>query len=358
MTASIPPGTLGGMNVAVVGCGSLGGVIAVRLAGRPGLRLEVLNRNPLIAEAASRRGLRLRAWGRWFTGRVPLVATPSGRPYDAVILAQKANGLEQTCRELMPVMAPGGFFVTTQNGLSGLQLLRSLGPERVVPGCVLWGASMSEPGVYELTASGPFLLGAPAAPGRPNAEARALLSQVFRVRTCADIAAALWSKLAISASFTSLGAISGLRFGRLAASAESRRAILAIGEEVLRVASVQGVELGSLGSGLNVRRFLQPAAEGGYPPARKQLLLRLLGWKHRRTESSMLDSLRRGRSTEIDFLNGLVARLAEQAGLPAPWNRAVCQLVGEMESGRLRPGESNLAELALRAGSQQAGHAR
>jgi 2-dehydropantoate 2-reductase len=344
------------MNVAVVGCGSLGGVIAARLAGRRGLELEVLNRNPRIAEAASRHGLRLRAWGRWFTARVPLVASPSGRPYDAVILAQKANGLEQTCRDLLPALAPRGFFITTQNGLSGLELLRSLGPERLVPGCVLWGASMTEPGVYELTASGPFLL--PAGETSPLREARALLSGVFPARPCPDIAAALWSKLAISASFTSLGAISGLRFGRLAAAAERRRLILAIGEEVLLTARSRGVELGSLGGGLNVGRFLQPAAEGGYPPARKHLLLRLLGWKNRRTESSMLDSLRRGRPTEIDFLNGLVARLAEQAGLPAPCNRAVCQLVGEMERGQRQPGESNLAELASRAATLKAGHAR
>ncbi len=346
------------MNVAVVGCGSLGGVIAVRLAGRRGLQLEVLNRNPRIAEAASRRGLRLRAGGRWLTARVPLLSSPSGRPYDAVILAQKANGLEQTCRELLPALAPHGFFVTTQNGLSGLELQRSFGPQRVVPGCVLWGASMTEPGVYALTARGPFLLGAQARTDRPTAEARALLSQVFPVRLCPDIAAALWSKLAISASFTSLGAISGLRFGRLASAPEGRRLILAIGEEVLVAARAQGVKLGSLGGGLNMRRFLQPAAEGGYPPARKQLLLRLLGWKHRRTESSMLDSLRRGRPTEIDFLNGLVVRLAEQAGRPAPWNRAVCQLVGEMERGRREPGESNLAELIERAERLRAGHAR
>jgi 2-dehydropantoate 2-reductase len=344
------------MNVAVVGCGSLGGVIAVRLASRGGMQLEVLNRNPRIAEAASRHGLRLRARGRWFAARPPLAASPSGGPYDAVILAQKANGLEQTCRELLSSLAPRGFFITTQNGLSGLELLTSLGPERVVPGCVLWGASMTEPGVYELTASGPFLL--PAGDTWPLREAGALLSQVFPVRRCPDIAAALWSKLAISASFTSLGAISGLRFGRLAAAAEGRRLILAIGEEVLLTARSQGVKLGSLGGGLNVDRFLLPAEEGGYHPARKQLLLRLLGWKNRRTESSMLDSLRRGRPTEIDFLNGLVARLAEQAGLPAPWNRAVCQLVGEMEDGRREPGESNLDELARRAGRLRAGHAR
>ena len=344
------------MNVAVVGCGSLGGVIAVRLAGRQGLHLEVLNRNPRIAEAASRQGLRLHAGGRWFTARVRLAGAPLNPPYDAVILAQKANGLEQTCRELLPALAPRGFFLTTQNGLVGLELRRSFGPERVVPGCVLWGASMTEPGVYELTASGPFLL--PAGEAFPLRDAGALLSQVFPVRPCPDITGALWSKLAISASFTALGAISGLRFGRLAATAERRRLILAIGEEVLRAARAQGVELGALGGGLNVRRFLLPAEEGGYPTARKHLLLRLLGWKNRRTESSMLDSLRRGRPTEIDFLNGLVVRLAEQAGLPAPWNRAVCQLVGEMERGQLGPRDSNLAELARRAAAPQAGHAR
>src|SRR4030042_2069735 len=156
------------MNVLVVGCGSLGGVIAVRLAGRKGLRLEGLNRNPRIAEAASGQGLRLRAVG--------------GR-----------------------------------------------GEERVAPASVLWGASMTAPGVYRLTASGPFLLQSGEAP--PRSEARALLSQVFPVKPCPDIAAALWSKLAISASFTSLGAISGLRLRRLAAAPESRRLILAIGRE-------------------------------------------------------------------------------------------------------------------------------
>jgi 2-dehydropantoate 2-reductase len=178
------------------------------------------------------------------------------------------------------------------------------------------------------------------------------------VRPCADLAAVLWAKLAISASFTSLGAISGLRFGRLAAAAESRRLILGIGEEVLRAARSQGVEPGTLGGGLDVRRFLLPAEEGGYGTARKHLLLRLLGFKHRRTESSMLDSLRRGRPTEIDFLNGLVVRIAGKAGLPAPWNRAVCRLVEDLERGRRQPGEPNLAELARLAAELGAGHAR
>jgi 2-dehydropantoate 2-reductase len=346
------------MNVAVVGCGSLGGVIAVLLSDRPGLRLEVLNRNPLIAEAAVRQGLRLRAGGRRLTARVLMSAAPSRGPYDAVILTQKANGLEQTCRDLLPALTPRGFFVTTQNGLSGLDLLREFGPERVVPACVLWGSSMRAPGAYELTATGPFLLAENGGTAAALAAARGLLSQVFPVRTCPDVASALWSKLAITASLTALGALSGLRFGRLAAAAPIRRRILAIGAEVWSAAASQGVELGALGGGLNVRRFLQPAAQGGYPAGVKQLLLRLLGWKHRRTESSMLDSLLRGRPTEIDFLNGLVVRVAERAGLVAPWNRAVCELVGEMERGERRPGTPNLADLDRRAAAPGAGRAR
>ena len=339
------------MNVAVAGCGSLGGVIAVRLAQRQELRLEVLNRNPLIAAAASREGLRLRAGGRWSSARVALAAEASRGPYDAVILAQKANGLEQACRELLPVLAPRGFFVTLQNGLVGLDLLQVFGPKKVVPGCVLWGASMIEPGAYELTASGPFLL-PDAAAAAPTA-ARELLSLIFPVRPCPDIAAVLWSKLAISASFTSLGALTGLRFGRLAAWPAARRLILEIGAEVWNVARAQGVERGPLGGGMNMRRFLQPAGAGGYPQGLKHLLVRVLGWKHRRTESSMLDSLRRGRPTEIDFLNARIVRIAEQAGLPSPFNQAVCRLVAELERGEREPRVSNLAELADRAAAMR-----
>jgi 2-dehydropantoate 2-reductase len=346
------------MNVAVVGCGSLGGVIAVQLARRPGLRLEVLNRNPSIAEAAAQGGLRLRAGGRRITARVRMSAEPSFGPYDVVILAQKANGLEQTCRKLLPALTPRGFFITTQNGLIGLELLRAFGPERVVPGCVLWGSSMNEPGLYELTATGPFLLGADGGAAAALEAARGLLSLVFPVRICLDIGSALWSKLAITASFTALGALSGLRFGKLVIGEANRRRIMAIGAEVWSAAGTQGVELGTLGSGLDVRRFVQPAAQGGYPGAVKQLLLRLLGWKHRRTESAMLDSLRRGRPTEIDFLNGLVVRVCEQAGLPAPWNRAICELVGEMERSERAPGEPNLAELDRRAARLRGGNAR
>jgi len=336
------------MRAAIVGCGSLGGVIAVRLAQDPGIELCVLNHNPAIAAAAARRGLLLTGPSRHPLAARPLLCAspPAGStPFDVVILATKANGLRELCASLLPALAPGGVLVTLQNGLIGLELVEAFGPERVIPGAVLWGASMTEPGSYRITATGPFILGDSLGRSETPAlrAAAALLARVFPVRTSAAIRGVLWSKLAINCAFTALGALSGLRFGALARRGSVRRQLLAIGAEVLAAAGSQGVRLEALTGGLDLRRLLEP---GGYAPFLRHALILALGWKHRRTESAMLDSLRRGRPTEIDFLNGFIADLAERAGLPAPWNRSIRELVRELEAGRLAPHPANLALLA------------
>jgi 2-dehydropantoate 2-reductase len=41
----------------------------------------------------------------------------------------------------------------------------------------------------------------------------------------------------------------------------------------------------------------------------------------------------KGRRTEIDFINGLVAAKGEEVGIPAPTNAALTQLVKRVERG-------------------------
>ncbi len=387
------------MHIGVLGCGALGGVIAAGLwekaaAGRAAedWQVTVINRNPRIAEAWAKGGLRVRALGGrasrgWaHAGQAAeriahpaLVGSPaeSPRPFDLVVLTAKSAGLAEAARGLLPYLSDGGFLVTTQNGLIGLDLAgaaeggagagegaggerpapgrpaaagpagAAAGPLPVVPGTVLWGASMDEPGTYRVTARGPFILGE--AGGGP-ASARLLLaadalSGVFPVLLSSNIRGVLWSKLAITASFTSLGAVTGLRFGELVRRADVRRLLLGIGMEVGRVAEAEGVRLEPLGGGLDLRRLLS-AAGTGYPRWLRMTLMRLVGRRHRRTESSMLASLRRGRKTEAEFINGRVVRLAEKHGLDAPLNRAVCGLVAELEAGRRAPGLRNLEAFA------------
>ena len=330
------------MNVAILGCGSLGGVMAARLAGRPDIELTVIDREPHIAEAIDTKGLTLRQGKKRWTHRVRLVEKLGNERFDALILATKANSLAGAAKSLKPNITPGASVITVQNGLVALELCGVVGAERLVPGCVLWGASMEAPGEYRITNSGSFIIGSLSA-DRPKAalsRAQSILSQIFPVTISPNIRGVLWSKLGVTTTLTTLGAITGLPFGKLTSSREIREIMLHIGSELFEVGHAEGITFESFGAGMNVERFL---SNEGYSRFVKHLLLRIIGYKNRHDESSMLDSMQRGFKTEIDFINGRVVQGAGQSGIPVPYNRLAVELVEQMEQGNRRPALENLA---------------
>jgi ketopantoate reductase PanE/ApbA-like protein len=52
-----------------------------------------------------------------------------------------------------------------------------------------------------------------------------------------------------------------------------------------------------------------------------------------RGKPSMLQDFERGRLTEIDFINGYVAQVGKQIGIPVPMNAAITDLVHQIERG-------------------------
>ena len=75
--------------------------------------------------------------------------------------------------------------------------------------------------------------------------------------------------------------------------------------------------------------------------------------------SSMSDDLAAARTTEIDWINGEVVRLAQRLGRPAPVNERLCELVREAERSDVRPswsGEALLAQIRAAAGAASARH--
>ena len=51
-------------------------------------------------------------------------------------------------------------------------------------------------------------------------------------------------------------------------------------------------------------------------------------------ETSTLQSLRKGKKTEIDYLNGEFVRLSKRLGIPAPYNAKVVELIHQIENTR------------------------
>jgi 2-dehydropantoate 2-reductase len=50
----------------------------------------------------------------------------------------------------------------------------------------------------------------------------------------------------------------------------------------------------------------------------------------------------RGRRSEIDFTNGLVASKGEEVGVPAPAHAALTALVRRIDAGELKPDPKNI----------------
>jgi 2-dehydropantoate 2-reductase len=85
--------------------------------------------------------------------------------------------------------------------------------------------------------------------------------------------------------------------------------------------------------------------EGGViSQMKRDLLIRVIGFKYRRIKSSSLQSIERGHKTEIDYLNGYICARGRQHGVPTPINDSVVKMVKEIEEGERGMTPENLKD--------------
>jgi 2-dehydropantoate 2-reductase len=120
----------------------------------------------------------------------------------------------------------------------------------------------------------------------------------------------LWTKLLINCAYNAISALAQAPYGRLAAIPEVRHLQHAIVGEVIAVAAADGMTLP-----------LEPslAAMGRIAVVMKDQL------------SSTAQDVARGRRTEIDYLNGFVARRGRELGIAAPVNDTLTALIKALE---------------------------
>jgi 2-dehydropantoate 2-reductase len=111
--------------------------------------------------------------------------------------------------------------------------------------------------------------------------------------------------------------------------------------EAMAVADAMGIKVEPGGGGkLDYYRFL--GHRSLVADLRRHLFIRAIGFKYRRIKSSSLQSLERGRKTEIDYLNGYICDRGREHGVPTPLNDAVVTMVKEIEDGKRKITPENL----------------
>jgi 2-dehydropantoate 2-reductase len=335
----------------VIGAGAIGGITAALLAQAGHDPLLVAKHQDTV-EAVSTQGLRV--FGHKGDRRVRLRAVKDIAQVDytpeVVFLATKATDMLDAARDLAPKLGPDSLVVSLQNGICEEALGKVLGPERVM-GCVVgWGATMHAPAELEMTSGGEFVLGTLDNRPEPRLSQLAdMLSAVAPTRVSANILGELYGKLIINSCITALGGVCGLYLGRMLALRRARELFFAVMREAMAVAAAMNLTVAPGGGGkLDYYSFL--ADQGWLAQTRRHLMLRVTGFKFRRLKSSTLQSLERGRPTEIDYLNGYISAKGREHGIATPLNDAIVAMIKEIESGARPIAPPNLEALPLPSG--------
>lgn len=318
------------MRIAVIGAGAVGGVLAA-LLDRASHEVEVVARGAHL-DAIGESGIFLDGVLGSHRARVRAVPALNGPPELAVV-AVKAADADTALRAAAGALT-GVPVVVVQNGLGALSSGRAGLPHSpVVGGLALFAASHLVPGRVTVTGPGGLHLGVDPADrgaGRALVLAARVLRDALPVVRVRDFAGAQWSKLVVN-QVNALPAVTGLSVQETVEHPGLRRLLVRGMRETVRAGLAAGVHFAPLASltHARLRAFaLAPDAVAGLLPL---AMARRMGPVP--NPGSTLQSIRRGRPTEIDALSGAVVEAARAAGVAAPVTAMLVRLVHEVEAG-------------------------
>ncbi len=298
-------------KIAVIGAGAVGGYFGGMLA-RAGAPVVMIGR-PAFVDAVRKNGLFLDTLQFQESVRVEAAAELSAaRGAEIVLFCVKTTDNAATARELAPLLAPGATVVILQNGVDNVEQVRSASGLEALPAVVYVAASMPEPGRIKHVGRGDLVVG-------PKNEKTERIAALFTragvpCRISDNIDGELWTKLFWNCALNAISALGHAKYGQIAASADARRMVETIVEEVLAVARAANVHPPGLED--------SQAALAGALKIASQMSAAF---------SSTAQDIQRGKRTEIDSLNGYIARRGAELGVPTPVNHALYTLVKLLE---------------------------
>jgi 2-dehydropantoate 2-reductase len=306
------------VQIVVLGAGAIGSVVGARLY-QAGEAVRLIGRAAHV-EAIQANGLLLR--DNHGSHRIPVPATASlAGTADLILLTVKSQDVRAACR-MLAELPSNATVVTMQNGVrSDQEAAAILGRDRIV-GCVLnVSATYLEPGVVEQNTAALLQLGAPfvESAGRVPPVVQ-VFQRAARTQLVPDIARARWTKLMANLN-NAIMTITGLPIGTALRHHGLARLAIATIREGVKTARAGGQRLddsrrarafrlmAALPFAISVRLF-GPRLAGGFPP-------------HSQFGPSTLQSLKRGASSELDYLNGEIVQLGERIGQSTPVNSSL-----------------------------------
>jgi 2-dehydropantoate 2-reductase len=294
-------------RIAVVGAGAVGGYFGGMFA-RAGAPTVFVGRRHF-ADAVNSRGLVLdKSQGLERIRARATTEMSAVRDCSLILFCVKANDTRETANQLAPFLRPDATVVCLQNGVDNADQVRAAASVVVLPASVYVAVSMPEPGRVKHLARGDLIIGPPSE--KTTEVANLFIDAGIPCRISDNIEGELWVKLLCNCALNAISALGHARYGEIAQNSDAKLLMQHIVDEVLAVGHGGGVVL----PGIRGR-------ESGMAAAME------IATQMADALSSTAQDLNRGRPTEIDSLNGYIARVGAKLGIPAPVNHALFTLV-------------------------------
>jgi 2-dehydropantoate 2-reductase len=320
------------MRIAVIGAGAIGSVIG-GLLSKAGEDVTLIARKPHV-DAINQNGLILDTESGKTVIQIKAAENLDFKP-DLALLTVKAHDVESSVRKVQPFLSSTQV-VTMQNGVrSDDQAAGLLGKENIISSVVTFNGQFLEPG--KASYSIPFsktalLIGGPFGNKDDRLQTlSALLNKAIGTDISEDIRAAHWTKLIWNLQ-TAVPAVTGLSYQDSYQYPKVRELTINLMKEGLEVIKAAGIKTGDV-PGFPMEP-IETMARESLPVASTLLKKMAESLGKVPVLGSTLQSIKRGKSTEVDYLNGEIVNLGKKKGIPTPSNSLMVELVHQIETAR------------------------
>jgi 2-dehydropantoate 2-reductase len=309
------------LKLTIIGAGAIGGTIGAHMF-RAGHDITLCDADAAHVAAIREHGLRIEGPVNEFTVDIPAI-TPDELPdtIERAIVAVKSLHTASAAELLRNRLAPDGYVLSVQNGLTAGTLVDAVGPHRVLSSFVNFGADVMGPGRIMQGNVATFRVGEPTG-GEITPRVRELADALPYAVATDNVLGYLWGKEAYGAMLWA-GAVSDLPIAETLVRPAYRPVMIAIAQEVLAQAPVP------------VESF-----DGFVPDDLEASLDRLAEFNRKSAKSHSgiyRDLMVRRRKTEIDEVH---------KDIQGPIFDKVVEFIHDIEQGRRTCEVRNLDELA------------
>ncbi len=233
---------------------------------------------------------------------------------ELVIILVKSMDTETTIEDALPIIGNDTLVMTLQNGLGNAERIAEIvGGEKVIAGVTSDGATLLGPGHVRHIALGSTTIGPLTGEmtERVKETADLLTKAGFHTGLSTDVPSTIWDKLLVNAGINALTAVLRVPNGYLVKHKSAEKLLEMVLKESVEVCRAKGIKL-----------------ERDPIEYCKQVARNTAG-----NLSSMYQDVLNRRPSEIDYINGAIAREGKRYGIETPVNEVLVKMVKAVEEG-------------------------